>query len=119
MQVHHYPHPYFSTEQKGTNVFPSGHVLGRLLCGAGRSGDPGSGLERLRRVSPLAPEEPGRRQRLGTWGRGGAGWGGLLRCWNLLPVLLFWLSLGRGEDEISWSRGASLSLTAAFGSSGD
>ena len=80
-------------------MFPSGHVLGRLLCGAGRSGDPGSGLERLRRVSPLAPEEPGRRQRLGTWGRGGRGGGSPQTLESAAgPPLLAELGAGGGRD---------------------
>lgn len=56
---------------------------GHLLVGAGPRGDQGSGLGVAAASLTFDPEEPGRRQRVRTWG-------GLLRRWNLRPRLLFW-----------------------------
>lgn len=94
------------------NVFPSGHVRGgggaHLLVGAGPRGDQGSGLGVAAASLTFDPEEPGRRQRVRTWG----GSPQTLESEAQAPLL------GR-KDEISWSRGSGLTLTAAFVSSGD
>ena len=44
---------------------------------------------------------------------GGSGIPALPRRRNPRPSFSFWLSLGR-KDEVSWSQGSNLSLTAAF-----